>query len=101
MSPTGLGTILITGGGSQRGIGRATALRFAGDGNAVAPAMVDTDITGGVMTGERKAELAAGTLTGRLATTIDVANAVAFLAAPDADCVTGATIDVSGGSHLH
>jgi 2-hydroxycyclohexanecarboxyl-CoA dehydrogenase len=63
--------------------------------------MVDTDITGGAMTEERKAGLATATLVGRLATTTDVAGAVAFLASLDADYLTGATIDVNGGSHLH
>jgi 2-hydroxycyclohexanecarboxyl-CoA dehydrogenase len=41
MSPLDLGTIVITGGGSRRGIGRATALRFAADGYAVAVLDID------------------------------------------------------------
>lgn len=69
--------------------------------NAVAPSMVDTDITGGAMTEERKVQLAATTLMGRLATPDDVAGAVVFLASRDAAYLTGATIDVNGGSHLH
>ena len=69
--------------------------------NAVAPSMVDTDITGGAMTEERKAELARTTLLGRLATPDDVAGVIVFLASPDSAYLTGATIDVNGGSHLH
>jgi 2-hydroxycyclohexanecarboxyl-CoA dehydrogenase len=69
--------------------------------NAVAPSMVDTDITHGAMTGDRKAELARTTLVGRLATPDDVAGVIVFLASPDSSYLTGATIDVNGGSHLH
>lgn len=69
--------------------------------NAVTPGMADTDITGGAMSDARKAELATGTLVGRLAAPSDVANAVAFLAEPASEYVTGATLDVNGGTHLH
>ena len=43
MSPADLGTILVTGGGSRRGIGRATALRFAALGYAVAVLDLDAE----------------------------------------------------------
>ncbi|MEV0720378.1 SDR family NAD(P)-dependent oxidoreductase [Asanoa sp. NPDC050611] len=69
--------------------------------NAVAPSLVDTDIFAGALSAERKAELAGTTLLGRLATPDDVAGVIAFLASPDASYLTGATIDVNGGSHLH
>ncbi len=69
--------------------------------NCVAPSMVDTDIAGDLLTPERKAELARGTLVGRLATVEDIANAILFLASDESAYLTGVTLDINGGLHLH
>ena len=86
------------------GLTRALA-REVGDGgvtvNAVAPGLVDTDITGGAMDDARRAELIAAVPVGRLGSTADVAATVAFLASPAAGYLTGTTVDINGGSHIH
>lgn len=69
--------------------------------NCVAPSMVDTDIAGDLLTAERKVELARGTLVGRLATVEDIANAILFLASDESAYLTGVTLDINGGMHLH
>lgn len=69
--------------------------------NCVAPSMVDTDIAGDLLTPERKVELAKGTLVGRLATVEDVANCILFLASEESSYLTGVTLDINGGMHMH
>jgi 2-hydroxycyclohexanecarboxyl-CoA dehydrogenase len=69
--------------------------------NAVAPSLIDTDITGGRLSEERKAQLIAGVPVGRVGTVADVAAVIAFLCDDDASYLTGAVYDVNGGSHLH
>ncbi|MBV9231042.1 MAG: SDR family oxidoreductase [Chloroflexi bacterium] len=69
--------------------------------NCVAPSLVDTDIFGDALTPERKGELARGTLIGRLATVEDVANGILFLASDESAYLTGVTLDINGGLHLH
>jgi NAD(P)-dependent dehydrogenase (short-subunit alcohol dehydrogenase family) len=69
--------------------------------NCVAPSMIDTDITGGLLTEERKQELASSTLLGRLGTVEDVVNSILFLACEESSYLTGVTLDINGGSHLH
>jgi len=69
--------------------------------NCVAPSMVDTDIAGDLLTPERKVDLAKGTLIGRLATVEDVANGILFLASDESAYLTGVTLDINGGMHLH
>lgn len=69
--------------------------------NCVAPSMVDTDITGGPMSEEHKTQLAAGTLMGRIATVDDVVKGILFLASDESSYITGTTLDINGGLHMH
>jgi 3-oxoacyl-[acyl-carrier protein] reductase len=64
--------------------------------NAVAPGYVPTDLTAGLPEGliEQAVEL---TPLGRLGTTEDVANAVAFLVSDEAEFITGQVLRVDGG----
>jgi 2-hydroxycyclohexanecarboxyl-CoA dehydrogenase len=65
--------------------------------NSVAPGPIDTDIMGGKLTEERKAELSADTMIGRVGTVAEVAALLAFLLSEDAGYITAATYDINGG----
>jgi 2-hydroxycyclohexanecarboxyl-CoA dehydrogenase len=69
--------------------------------NAVAPGLVDTDITAGKLSPERKAAMVADIPTGRTGTVDDVADVIAFLCRAESSYITGATYDINGGSHIH
>ncbi|MFW3169217.1 SDR family NAD(P)-dependent oxidoreductase [Geodermatophilus sp. CPCC 206100] len=69
--------------------------------NAVAPGLIDTDITGGALEGERKEQLIAGIPVGRNGRVADVADLITYLCREETGYVTGATYDVNGGSHIH
>ncbi len=69
--------------------------------NAVAPGLVDTDMTVPFMPADVRAQLARQAVLGRLATPEEVAGACLFLASDLAGYVTGATLDVNGGLHIH
>ena len=69
--------------------------------NAVTPGLIETDITGGLLTEERKTEINKTIPLGRLGQPEDVADICLFLASDLAAYVTGATIDVNGGMHIH
>lgn len=69
--------------------------------NAVAPGLVETDITGGALTDQRRNELAEGTPVGRNGQTADVAATIRFLASDEVGYITGATFDINGGSHIY
>jgi 2-hydroxycyclohexanecarboxyl-CoA dehydrogenase len=68
--------------------------------NAVTPGAVDTNIRVG-STDEQEAALAAAIPVGRTATTEEVAAVITFLSSADAGYLTGATVDINGGSHIH
>lgn len=68
--------------------------------NAVAPGAVDTNIRVGT-TPELEAAIARDIPVGRTASTEEVAAAITFLSSEDASYLTGTTLDINGGSHMH
>jgi 3-oxoacyl-[acyl-carrier protein] reductase len=68
--------------------------------NSIAPGVIFTDFTKAVHTQEEVDELAASIPLG-LGNPHDVAAAVVYLASDQARYLTGATLDVNGGSHIH
>jgi len=80
---------------------RALALEFAPFGirvNAVAPTFVRTDLTTPVFTNpEVLQKVMEHTPLGRLPEAGDIAQAIAFLAGPEARCITGVTLPVDSG----
>jgi 3-oxoacyl-[acyl-carrier protein] reductase len=65
--------------------------------NAVAPAIVDTEMTHAALTEEARQRILARIPLGRFATTADIAAVVAFLVSDRASFITGAVIPVDGG----
>lgn len=68
--------------------------------NSVAPGPIDTDIMGGTLTDERKAQMSADIPLGRVGTVEEVAALMAFLMSEDAGFVTAATYDINGGLQM-
>jgi 2-hydroxycyclohexanecarboxyl-CoA dehydrogenase len=69
--------------------------------NALAPGLIATDITAGKLTAEREAEIVAGVPLQRQGRVGEVASMVVYLCSEDAGYVTGATLDINGGSHIY
>src|SRR3977135_1105567 len=68
--------------------------------NAVAPGVIDTDMSNLVKTDEGKSSVLGMQALKRIGQPDDVGAVVAFLASPDARWITGDTIRVDGGSKL-
>ncbi|MEF2553987.1 SDR family NAD(P)-dependent oxidoreductase [Aurantimonas sp. A2-1-M11] len=86
------------------GLAKAMAREFGPDGirvNCVTPGLIETDITGGMLTDEMRTEIRKTIPLDRLGTADDVAGIFLFLASDLAAYVTGATIDVNGGMLIH
>jgi NAD(P)-dependent dehydrogenase (short-subunit alcohol dehydrogenase family) len=83
------------------GLTRHTAREAAPFGinvNAVAPGSIDTDMVRELATPERMEEERRQIPLGRLGTAEDEANLVAFLCSEEASYLSGATIDINGGT---
>ncbi|GBD49797.1 SDR family NAD(P)-dependent oxidoreductase [Methylopila sp. Yamaguchi] len=90
--------------GGVLGLARAMARELGPDGvrvNSIAPGLIQTDITGGMMTDAIRSEILKGIPLNRLGDALDVARICLFLASDLSSYVTGATIDVNGGMLIH
>jgi 2-hydroxycyclohexanecarboxyl-CoA dehydrogenase len=86
------------------GLTRALAREVGPDGvtcNALAPGLIATDITAGKLGPEREAKIVADVPVGRQGTVGEVASMVVYLCSEDAGYMTGATLDINGGSHIY
>ena len=86
------------------GLAKNMAREFGPDGirvNCVTPGLIQTDITGGKLTEEMRAEITKSIPLNRLGVAEDVAGAFVFLASDLSSYITGATIDVNGGMLIH
>ena len=86
------------------GLARAMAREFGIEGirvNSITPGLIETDITAGKLTDERKQEISETIPLARLGRADDVAGACVFLASDLSGYCTGITLDVNGGMLIH
>jgi NAD(P)-dependent dehydrogenase (short-subunit alcohol dehydrogenase family) len=69
--------------------------------NVVCPSMIETGMLDGNLTREKFDEIVASVPLKRAGLSLDIAGACLFLASDLSAYITGATIDVNGGSHIH
>ena len=79
-----------------KGLGRELA-PFGINVNAIAPGVVETNMTGSLLTPERRKAVLGAIPLGRFASTDDIAHVVALLASDVLGYITGETIVVDGG----
>lgn len=86
------------------GLAKAMAREFGPDNirvNCLTPGLIQTDITGGKLTDEMRADILKGIPLNRLGQADEVAKAYLFLASDLSSYITGAVIDVNGGMLIH
>ncbi len=86
------------------GLARAMAREFGVEGirvNCITPGLIETDITQGKLSPEKKAEIAETIPLARLGRASDVAGCCLFLASDLSAYCTGITLDVNGGMLIH
>lgn len=86
------------------GLARAMAREFGAQGirvNCITPGLIETDITQGKLSPERKKEIEDTIPLARLGRAGDVAGACVFLASDLSGYCTGITLDVNGGMLIH
>ena len=86
------------------GLARAIAREFGIEGirvNCITPGLIETDITQGKLTPQRKQEISDTIPLARLGHADDVAGACVFLASDLSAYCTGITLDVNGGMLIH
>src|SRR5699024_5597579 len=69
--------------------------------NVILPGPIDTDIMGGTLTDDRKESMSANIPLGRVGQPEEVAGLIAFLVGEDSSFVSGTSISVDGGKHMH
>ncbi len=86
------------------GLARAMAREFGIEGirvNCITPGLIETDITQGKLSPERKKEIEDSIPLARLGRPADVAGACVFLGSDLSAYCTGITLDVNGGMLIH
>jgi NAD(P)-dependent dehydrogenase (short-subunit alcohol dehydrogenase family) len=86
------------------GLARAMAREFGAEGirvNCITPGLIETDITAGKLSDEKKAEINSTIPLARLGRADDVAGACVFLGSELSAYCTGITLDVNGGMLIH